>query len=91
MTTSGESPLLDPVNRPTLTVEQAAQVMQLGRSAAYEMIRQGRIPVVRLSPRCYRVPTQRLMVEVLGMDPGPAEPYAVENQPGPGGGSDDSG
>jgi excisionase family DNA binding protein len=48
---SGPEPLL-------LTVEQAAKLLAVGKGTAYEMVRQGQIPHVRLGPagRIIRVP-----------------------------------
>ena len=37
--------------RQTLTVEEAARVLGIGRGLAYELAREGRIPVVRLGRR----------------------------------------
>lgn len=52
--------LLDAGRHPTLTVAQAAEVLGVSRATAYELVRLGRVPVVRLSPRCFRVPTATL-------------------------------
>ena len=61
--------LLDTRQRPTLTVEQAAVVYGVSRSTAYELVRRGTIPSIRLSPRRLVVPTSAVRV-ALGM---PAE------------------
>ncbi len=42
-----------------LTVEEAAQILRLGRSAAYEAVRRGEIPSIRVG-RLVRIPTHRL-------------------------------
>jgi excisionase family DNA binding protein len=48
-----EAPLL-------LTVEQAAGLLQIGRTHAWRLVNAGVIPCVRLSPRIVRVPRQAL-------------------------------
>ena len=35
-------------NKLTLTVDEAAERLGIGRSLAYEMVRQGKIPAIRL-------------------------------------------
>lgn len=52
---------------PTLTVAEAAEMLGVGRSAAYELIRTGKFPVepLRLGRR-YRIPTAKLLT-VLGI------------------------
>jgi excisionase family DNA binding protein len=42
-----------------LTVEEAAKLLRIGRSAAYEAARRGDIPVIRVG-RLLRVPRHRL-------------------------------
>ena len=68
MTASSEAPgdLLDVRLHPTLTVEQAGQVLGLGRSSAYEAARLGRLPTLRLSERRVVVPTAALRL-MLGL------------------------
>ena len=61
------SPVLDPAQHPTLSIEEVAPLLGVSRATAYEYARQGVIPVLRLSPRKFRVPTERFMREVLGM------------------------
>lgn len=46
--------------RATITVDQAADVLGLGRSAAYEAARRGEIPTLRLG-RKLRVPVPALL------------------------------
>jgi excisionase family DNA binding protein len=58
-----------PEEQPTVSVEQAAQWLGLGRSACYEAVRRGEVPVLKFG-RTLRVPTARLRV-LLGLD---AEP-----------------
>jgi excisionase family DNA binding protein len=47
-----------------LTVEEAASVLRLGRTAAYAAVRRGDIPTVRVG-KSLRVPRQKL-AELLG-------------------------
>jgi excisionase family DNA binding protein len=56
----------DPSVCPTVSVEEAAGWLRLGRSSAYEAARKGEIPVVRFG-RTLRVPTARLRA-LLGLD-----------------------
>jgi excisionase family DNA binding protein len=42
-----------------LTVEQTAEVLGVGRGTAYEAVRQGQIPSLRLG-RCIRIPRRAL-------------------------------
>jgi excisionase family DNA binding protein len=48
-----------------LTVEEAAQVLRIGRGAAYEGVRAGEIPAVRIG-RTIRVPRSRLLALIDG-------------------------
>lgn len=54
---------------PTLTVEQAAEILGCGRSLAYDLIRRGEFPspVLRLGNRRYVIPTAELL-RALGLD-----------------------
>src|SRR5680860_1538417 len=54
---------------PTLTVPEAANLVGLGLSAAYEAVRQGRIPAIRVSERRIVVPTAPLL-KLLGIGTG---------------------
>lgn len=47
-----------------LTVEEAAKLLRIGRGAAYEAVRKGEIPSVRVG-RSIRVP-RRALLELLG-------------------------
>ena len=47
----GASPLESVAERATITVEEAASVLGIGRSAAYEAARRGRLPTRRLGRR----------------------------------------
>jgi excisionase family DNA binding protein len=40
-----------PLERRTLTVEQAGEILGIGRGLAYELVRTGEIPSVRLGRR----------------------------------------
>lgn len=51
---------------PTLTVERAAKVLGIGRSSAYEGVRSGEIPSIRVGRRVL-VPTVRLL-SLLGVE-----------------------
>jgi excisionase family DNA binding protein len=62
-------PMPTPAKQPTMTVEQAAELLGLGRSSAYEAVRRGELPALRFG-RALRVPTARLRV-LLGIDPEP--------------------
>lgn len=39
-------------DRLTVTVEEAAALLGVGRTLAYELVKEGRIPVLRLGKRC---------------------------------------
>ena len=39
------------MERQTLTIEEAARVLGIGRNTAYEAVRRGEIPVVRIGRR----------------------------------------
>lgn len=54
--TTGTSTL----HRATYTVQEAAQVLGVGRGLAYEMVRRGAIPSLRLGERRIVVPRQAL-------------------------------
>lgn len=45
------------------TIEETAKLLRIGRSAAYEAVRRGEIPALRLG-RCLRVP-RRALEELL--------------------------
>ncbi len=64
--------LPDPRERPTLTVEEAARIVGVSRSSAYEAARTGELPVIRVGRRVL-IPTARLLA-MLGVtaDPTPA-------------------
>ena len=56
----------DLTGRLTITVEEAAAFLRIGRSAAYEAVHRGEIPHVRIGRR-YLVPVPRLLA-MLGAD-----------------------
>lgn len=71
---------MDPVHEPqTLTVEEAAKVLRIGRTAAYALAREWRathgrsgIPVLELG-RTLRVPRHALEALLTGAMPRPSE------------------
>jgi excisionase family DNA binding protein len=50
-----------------LTVEEAGRLLNLGRSAAYDAVKRGELPVLRFGRRLV-VPTARVLA-MLGLDP----------------------
>jgi excisionase family DNA binding protein len=56
----------DPETTPTLTVEQAAELLGLGRSSGYLAAQRGEIPTLKFG-RALRVPTVKLR-QMLGID-----------------------
>lgn len=58
---------LDLPKSATISVEEAGQLLGIGRSAAYEAVRRGEIPVLPIGRR-YRVPVPRLLA-LLGAGP----------------------
>lgn len=49
----------DPTDRPTLSVEEAGQILGLSKDSAYKAVARGEIPALRLG-RKLRVPTEQL-------------------------------
>lgn len=47
---------LNPEDRPTLSVDEYAEVMEVGRSTVYASITAGEVPVIRVGRRI-RIPT----------------------------------
>lgn len=56
------------LDKPTLTVEEAAAVLGIGRNSAYEAVRRGEIPSIRIGRRIV-IPTARL-IALVGLDAG---------------------
>lgn len=56
---------------PVLRVEELAKVLCIGRNAAYELLRSGKIRSVRIG-KCYRIPREAL-VEFLLNDLNPID------------------
>jgi excisionase family DNA binding protein len=52
--------LPDPRTRPTLTIEETARILSLGRSSAYAAVHAGEIPSLRIGHRLL-VPTAALL------------------------------
>lgn len=52
---------------PTVSVEQAGRALGVSRAYAYQMAREGTLPVIHLGPRRVRVPTVKLL-EMLGLN-----------------------
>ncbi len=52
--------LADVTERATITVEEAAQILGIGRSAAYEAVARGQLPIRRIGRRIF-VPVPALM------------------------------
>jgi len=52
--------LADVTERATITVDEAAQILGIGRSAAYEAVARGQLPIRRIGRRIF-VPVPALM------------------------------
>lgn len=50
----------DPAQVPTLSVEEAAHWLSIGRTAAYEGVKNGTLPAIRVGRHHLRVPTAAL-------------------------------
>lgn len=74
MSALSEAPLV-------LTVEEAARVLRIGRSAAYAAVKSGDLPVIRVG-RTVRVP-RHLLEAMLGLhhDAQPAKSFPKEETP----------
>jgi len=64
------------MERQTVTVEEAAQILGIARSSAYEAVRRGELPVIRIGRRYVvpRVALERMLGEV-GESTGPYRPW----------------
>ena len=60
LTVTTRTPLSSPPQRLTYTVEEAAQVLGISRGLAYEMVREGTLPSLRLGERRIVVPKAAL-------------------------------
>lgn len=78
----------DPVQQPTLTVEEAATLLNLSKNSVYAAVKEGVIPSIRAGRRVL-VPTAKL-VDLLGLaqvdirrngDDSPAPPSPNEPSP----------
>ncbi len=58
-----------PEPSPVLTIEEAAKVLRIGRSAAYDAARRGELPTIRIG-RILRVPRCRLEAMLAADDDG---------------------
>jgi excisionase family DNA binding protein len=58
----------DPETKPTLTVEEAGAVLGVSRSVAYDMARDGRLPVIRANTRLL-IPTQAFLRWLDSVEP----------------------
>ena len=63
---------------PTISVEQAGELLGVSRRSAYRAVARGEIPTVRVGRRLL-VPTQRLL-DMLGMPPAAERPPRVSPQ-----------
>lgn len=62
------SDISTPAQSQVLTVEEAAAELRIGRTAAYDAVRRGDLPVVRIG-RTIRVPRHRLQALLNGESP----------------------
>jgi excisionase family DNA binding protein len=67
-------------DKAVLTIEEAASLLRIGRSAAYAAARSGEIPTIRVG-RSLRVPCHRLEA-MLGKTPDPIDSDARAGYPG---------
>lgn len=70
--------LPDPVEKPTLTLEEAADVLNVGRSTIYDLAKSGRLPTLRLNRR-WIVPTEAFLRWLRNVEP--AKPAQPEPEP----------
>lgn len=54
-------------SRPTVSVEEAGRYLGVSRAFAYNMVRTGDLPVIRLGTRRVRVPSAKLLA-MLGVE-----------------------
>ncbi len=67
-------------SRGTLTVEEAAAFLNIGRSSAYQAVQRGDLPVIRIGRRCL-VPAARLLA-LLGIRPDTSNPATTSTPTG---------
>lgn len=56
------------LNRLTMTVEEAGEVLGISRGLAYELVRRGELPAIRLGRRLV-VPVRPLMAMINDQEP----------------------
>jgi excisionase family DNA binding protein len=75
--------LPDVYSKPTLTVEEVSSILGCSRSSAYEAVRRGDIPSLRIGRR-YLIPTAKVRAMLVGSEPTPERVPVFEAAPGPG-------
>ena len=62
----------DPARVPTVSVDEAASWLGVGRSAYYQGVQDGTLPAIKVSPHRLRVPVAALarLLELDQIDPG---------------------
>lgn len=48
---------------PTISIEEAAVLLGIGRDSAYKMAATGELPTIRVRPRLRRVPTAKFLAK----------------------------
>ena len=73
----------DPEQQPPMSVEEAGRFLGLGRTAAYEAVKRGEIPVLRFNARTLRVPTAELrrMLSLGAPNPAKSDCRSSETDP----------
>jgi excisionase family DNA binding protein len=71
--------LLDPQVKPTLTVAELAEVVGVGRAAAYEMVRSGQVDSFRVGQHKIRIPTAAVVRLLQQEHPDAAPAVAAES------------
>jgi excisionase family DNA binding protein len=56
-------------NRTTLSVDETASVLGIGRATAYEMVRRGDLPVLKGMGRRFRISAPALLAIIEGRQP----------------------
>lgn len=67
MQTQGAAPPMkpSPLDQPTMSVEEAGQILGISKDSAYKAVARGEIPTLRLGRRL-RVPTEQLKQILTG-------------------------